>query len=233
MWSYYGSKSRIVHLYPAPKHDKIIEPFAGSARYALRYFEKDVLLIDKYKTVIDIWIWLQQCSEKDILTLPLLKKGEDLRTIDISEAERSFLGMMAGIASVAPRNKISAFSAEQNGRKNYLKRVANNLHKIKHWNFQCEDYLNIKNQKSTWFIDPPYQFGGHAYVHGNDKINFSELKSWCEDREGQVVVCENMSATWMKFNPLSKMRGANRLHTIEAIWTNEHTHYNNVQQQLF
>ena len=29
MFSYYGSKSKIVHLYPTPKFDKIIEPFAG------------------------------------------------------------------------------------------------------------------------------------------------------------------------------------------------------------
>ena len=31
MFSYYGSKSKIVDYYPPPKHKKIIEPFAGSA----------------------------------------------------------------------------------------------------------------------------------------------------------------------------------------------------------
>ena len=233
MWSYYGSKSRIVHLYPAPKEDKIIEPFAGSARYSLKYFDRQVLLTDKYQTVIDIWIWLQQCSEQDILGLPLLNKGGDLRELNISPPERAFLGMMAGIASVSPRNKISAFSAEQNGRKNYLKRVANNLHKIRHWKFLCADYTQLENETATWFIDPPYQVGGHAYVFGNDQINFPHLKTWCETRNGQTIVCENMSATWMDFKPLSKMRGANRLHTTEAIWTNQHTHYNNSQQLLF
>jgi site-specific DNA-adenine methylase len=35
MFSYYGSKSKIVKYYPCPAHDKIIEPFAGSARYSL------------------------------------------------------------------------------------------------------------------------------------------------------------------------------------------------------
>ena len=30
MFSYYGSKSKIAHLYPAPQYDRIIEPFAGS-----------------------------------------------------------------------------------------------------------------------------------------------------------------------------------------------------------
>lgn len=37
MFSYYGSKSKIVDLYQPPKFDKIIEPFAGSARYSLKY----------------------------------------------------------------------------------------------------------------------------------------------------------------------------------------------------
>lgn len=36
MWSYFGSKANVVKLYPKPKHTKIIEPFAGTARYALR-----------------------------------------------------------------------------------------------------------------------------------------------------------------------------------------------------
>ena len=30
MFSYYGSKSKIVGYYPKPEHNKIIEPFAGS-----------------------------------------------------------------------------------------------------------------------------------------------------------------------------------------------------------
>lgn len=48
MWSYYGAKTNLVGYYPKPKYDRIIEPFAGSARYALKYFDRDILLIDKY-----------------------------------------------------------------------------------------------------------------------------------------------------------------------------------------
>jgi len=53
MWSYYGSKSKVVDLYPPPKQDKIIEPFAGSARYALKWFDRDILLVDKYPVIVD------------------------------------------------------------------------------------------------------------------------------------------------------------------------------------
>jgi site-specific DNA-adenine methylase len=76
MWSYYGAKTKIIHLYPPPQYDLIIEPFAGSARYALRYYDHDVILVDKYKTIVDIWKWLQKCSRQDILKLPHLKEGE-------------------------------------------------------------------------------------------------------------------------------------------------------------
>lgn len=233
MWSYYGSKSRVVHLYPKPIYDKIIEPFAGSARYSLLHFDRQVTLCDKYKVITDIWQWLQQCSEQDILGLPLLRKGEDLRTINLSEPERNFLGMLAGIASTQPRNKISAFSAEQNGRKNYLKRIASQLHKIRHWEIINGSYEDLKNETATWFIDPPYQFGGHAYVHSNKLIDFSKLSDWNKQREGQVIVCENMKADWMQFKPLSKMRGANGLHTTEAIWSNLPTNYHFIQIDLF
>lgn len=186
MFSYYGSKSKIAKYYPAPKHDSIIEPFAGSARYSLIHFEKDVTLVDKYDVVVKIWKWLQKCSPKDILSLPKLSKGEDLRSCNLSDDELLFLGMCAGIASTQPRNKISSYAAEQNGRKNKFKIVADQLYKIKHWNIIHGDYIDIENKVATYFIDPPYQFGGHAYVE--NKINYTELASWCRSRGANYSV---------------------------------------------
>src|SRR6185436_14939147 len=186
MWSYYGSKSRVVHLYPKPVEDKIIEPFAGSARYALRYWQKEVLLVDKYDVVIKVWKYLQQCSPGDILGLPKLTTGMELDKLPLAEEERLFLGLLAGVASTMPRNKVSAFSGEQNGRKNKMKNIANQLHKIKHWEFLHGSYEEIPNQRATWFIDPPYEFGGHAYVESD--INFVVLAEWSRNRDGQVIV---------------------------------------------
>lgn len=54
MWSYYGSKTKLVDLYPPPKFDKIIEPFAGTAKYSMKYWENDVILIEKYDVVYNI-----------------------------------------------------------------------------------------------------------------------------------------------------------------------------------
>jgi len=218
MFSYYGSKSRIVHLYPAPLHEKIIEPFAGSARYSLKYYDHDVTLVDKYEVIVRVWLWLQKCSVQDILGLPELKKGLDLRDLNISEDERLFLGLCCGIAATVPRNKVSPFAAEQNSRKNRWKRIADQLHKIRHWTIIHGDYQDIKNENATWFIDPPYQYGGSAYKE--NKVDFKSLGEWCQTRNGQVMVCENMRSDWMPFQPLSEMRGANQKFQTEAIWTN-------------
>lgn len=230
MFSYYGSKSLIVGKYPRPICDKIIEPFAGSARYALKYYDRDVLLVDKYEVAIRIWKWLQQCSTGDILGLPILKKGMDIRTLNVSTAEKEFLGMIAGVASISPRWTVSAYSSEQNGRKNYYRNLSKQLYKIKHWKIECRSYETIPDQKATWFIDPPYQVGGHAYVE--NKIDYPALREWIESREGQIIVCENTKADWMPFKPMVRNVGAMST-TTEAIWSNLKTNYDNDQLSAF
>lgn len=227
MWSYYGSKSRLIPLYPRPKYDKIIEPFAGSARYALEYYDREILLVDKYEVIVKVWHYLQQCSSHDILSLPVLKKGDKISEHNLSEGERLFLGMLAGASSTSPRNTVSMFSAEQNGRKNKMKNIANQLHKIKHWKIIHGSYLDLKNEKATWFIDPPYQYGGSAYKE--NKIDYLTLGSWCKNRDGQIIVCENTKADWMNFTAISKQRGSNLKFTTEAVWLNEYKK----QLQLF
>lgn len=232
MWSYYGSKSNLVDFYPPPKFGKIIEPFAGSARYALKYWDRDVLLVDAYDVVVKIWHYLQQCSEQDILGLPKMKKGDDIRTYGLSDQELLFLSMMAGASSTAPRYKVSPFTAEKNGYRNLYKVIASKLHRIKHWKIEHGEYIGIPNQEATWFIDPPYQFGGHAYVMSSRNIDFDHLSSWCEGRKGQSIVCENTKATWMSFSPLKRHRGSKNT-TVEAMWTNQPTSCNVKQTELF
>lgn len=221
----------MVHLYPTPVHDKIIEPFAGSARYALRYWQKEVLLVDKYEVVVKVWKYLQKCSPADILGLPRLQTGMELDKLGLSEEECLFLGLLAGIASIQPRNKVSRFCGEQNGNKNKLKNIAANLHKIRHWEIIHGSYEDIPNQNATWFIDPPYEFGGHAYVES--EIDFKSLGEWCRSRFGQTIVCENTKASWLDFKPMAQMRGANGIYTTEAVWSNLPMAYDFQQAVLF
>lgn len=234
MWSYYGAKTNIIDLYPAPKHDLIIEPFAGTARYALKYFDRDVILIEKYEVVSGIWKWLQQCSEKDVLSLPrFLKKGDRLDEMSFSSPEaKHLIGFLMGFSTTKPRSQATIKYEQRPNFLNFsLKRMAANLYKIKHWKIVCGSYEQAPSVIATWFIDPPYQFGGHSYVESSKNINFSELASWSKKREGQVIVCENNKANWMDFVPLGSHRTVRGLQK-EVIWTNEQTVFNNKQLQL-
>ena len=217
MFSYYGSKSKIVHLYPPPKHGLIIEPFAGSARYALRYFDREVLLIDKYPVIVEIWKYLQQASEKDILGLPKLQKQERIPD-SLSVIEKRLLGFMVVNAAAAPQSKVCSFEGINVERD--LKRVANNLHKIRHWKIQLGTYLDAPSVEATWFIDPPYFKGGEHYVHSTKQLDFEQLSDWCKSRKGQTIVCENSAASWLPFNRLCRMHGSMKA-TTEVFWTNE------------
>lgn len=41
---YFGSKWLVGKHYPAPMHETIVEPFAGSACYSLHHFDRKVVL---------------------------------------------------------------------------------------------------------------------------------------------------------------------------------------------
>ena len=230
MWSYYGAKTKLMHHYPTPKEDLIIEPFAGTARYALEYWERDVLLVDKYDIIVKIWKWLQECSPKDILSLPSLKQGQNIKEMGFDENELLLMSFYAGGGGSVPQYKVSKFG-EQNS-KSFQKKIASNLHKIKHWKIIQGSFEDIPNQKATWYVDPPYQFGGHKYKESNNKIDFEKLGKWCESREGQVIVCENTKADWMDFKPMIQFNGLRKI-TTEAIWSNQSTAFDNEQISMF
>ena len=231
MFSYYGSKGKVIDYYPPPKHNKIIEPFAGSARYSLKYFENDIELIELYPVIAGIWKYLQNCSEKDILKLPILKKGDLINRDDFDCIEQA--NLMGFIISVATRNpKLTVSPFAESKIESEIKKIASNLYKIKHWKITECSYNEIDNVEATWFIDPPYQFGGEHYVKNNKNIDFNYLANWCKNRKGQVIVCENTKADWLDFKPMVNMQGA--VHkTVEAIWSNLPTNYDNLQQSLF
>ncbi len=231
MFSYYGCKTRIVKHYPPPKHDLIIEPFAGSARYALRFWDRDVILVDKYKVIIDVWKWLQKCSYNDINSLPRMTFGEhvDDYTWDCPE-QRDFMGFLMGFATEAPRRTVTVKLKERPNYLNYsLQRIAKQIEHIKHWDIRLGSYEDLENQEATWFIDPPYSLsGGDKYKNGSNKIDFMELGKWCKSRNGFVIVCESVEATWLPFKKLKRAK-TQRGYLTEGIWCNQPTAFDNEQ----
>jgi len=229
MFSYYGSKSKIVDYYPPPKHKRIIEPFAGSARYSLKYWQNDVLLVDKYHVIVEVWNYLKNASEQDILGLPKLQKGEDLRNFNLEEIEMKFMGFLVTGGVESPRYRVASFNGVDVERD--LKKISKLIHRIKHWEIKLGSYDELENDEATWFIDPPYQFGGEHYIESTKNIDFNKLAEWCKNRKGQVIVCENTKADWLPFKPMVDMQGA-MFKTTEAIWSNHKTNYDAVQQSL-
>lgn len=233
MFSYYGAKTNIVHLYPKPIHDLIIEPFAGSARYALRYWDRDVILYDRYEVIINIWKWLQQCSTKDVLGLPRIKYSEHIDTYKLTPVERDFMGFIMGRAAETPRRTATVkYFHRPNFLNHSLKRMAGNLHKIKHWKIVLGDYTQTENRIATWFIDPPYMKGGDRYKFNSKMLNYEDLALYCRSRQGQVIVCEQKGATWLPFNDFTSHKTTNG-YTKEVIWMNEKSVFNNQQLILF
>lgn len=222
MFYYYGRKEKVFKYYPKPKHDIIIEPFAGSAVYSLKNYEKNIIILDKDERIINIWNYLKETSSDEILSLPLLTKGQSLNDEEfnnLSNVQKDLISFFTNPSSSQPKRSVGKFNIwhEKN-----RKRLSEDVNKIRHWQIQLGDYKDIPNQDATWFIDPPYQGnGGKYYKHGNKGIDYDELSQWVQSREGQVIVCENSEANWLPFRPLKRLQGQ-RHKTIEVIWENDH-----------
>ena len=225
MFSYYGSKNKIAKLYPLPKYDLIIEPFAGAAWYSVLHRNKNVLLNEKYEVIYNIWNWLiSEASSELILKHKDFFVGQDISQIDLDKAHKDLIGFCINRGSIAPKSIVQKWSCQVASKPNWasttafsLERIAKLLPEIKHWQIQFGDYKNLPDIEATWFIDPPYQFGGEHYSV-ND-IDYLELADWCKTRKGQVIVCENTKANWLPFTALTEIQGQ-RVKTTEAVFYN-------------
>lgn len=218
MWSYYGSKSKLVNLYPEPKHDLIIEPFAGSARYALKYWDRDVIILDKHKPIIDLWNWLQKASDNDLDNLPRLREGENLDNFNLSYGEFLFMSFIVNEGNFGLRKTATKRAAPKINHK--IETTKDILPKIKHWDIRLGSYQDLDNVKATWFIDPPYIDGGQYYPESNKNIDYTHLADWCKSRKGQVIVCENNNADWLPFTHLKEHWGGIKKSTEVVYYQN-------------
>jgi len=215
MFSYYGSKSKIVKKYPPPLYDIIVEPFAGSARYSLLYNDKQVILNDSYRVIYNIWKYLITATEQQINDLPVMVKGDDVRDLNITDVEKELMGFMVNRGVAYPHNIYTTWPSDTNEIQKCKNRILNYLDKIRHWQIRNEDYRKLENIEATWYIDPPYQKGGERYIKNH--IDYVQLAEWCKSRKGQVIVCENGDADWLDFEFLSSLQGQKKK-TNELIW---------------
>ena len=89
---YYGGKFRVAPKYAAPKHDTIIEPFAGSAGYSVRYHDRNIILVEKDPVLVGVWSYLIKASPAEILALPDVPPGTSVDDYGLCQEARWFVG---------------------------------------------------------------------------------------------------------------------------------------------
>lgn len=218
-FSYYGGKWRSAPRYPAPASETIIEPFAGSAGYALRHPHLDVRLFDSDPVVAGVWEYLIGVSSGEIMRLPATVEHVDDLTLP-TEAKH-LIGFWLNKGMTHPCKQPSAW-VRSGIRPNSAWgeairfRIASQLQFIRHWSITCGPYWDAPDITATWFIDPPYASRvGQRYRHS--KIDFDALAAWCKTRRGQAIVCEQDGADWLPFKSLGAVKST-RGSSHEVAW---------------
>lgn len=230
VFNYFGSKSKLVRLYPEPEYDTIIEPFCGSARYALWYYNRNVILCDADPRICRIWKWLiKDATVADIQSLPELVQGESRKRhkyLSIEEQWLLSLLVNRGHASIGQCETMTEWSYDQgDGNIPRFKRFAiRMLPRIRHWKIFNTLYQKLRiNPCATWFIDPPYNYAaGDSYRYGQSAIDYARLAKWVRSRRGQVIVCEHPQATWLPFTPLKTRQMGIKGTLKEAMFTEDY-----------
>lgn len=221
-FSYFGGKFMRSRYYPPPRHATIIEPFAGAAGYSVRYYTRNVVLYDTSPYVAGVWRYLLSTPASEILRLPLVEAGEDVRTLPIPQEAQWLLGFWINQGSSVPKRTVGG--RRSNKRAGYYatwgapsrERLARQVEKIRHWRIHEADYREAPDIEATWFVDPPYQKHPEHYPHAI--ADYGALATWCQARQGQVVVCETEGAAWLPFTPVTTVAGTLHRNTTEVMW---------------
>jgi hypothetical protein len=223
---FYGSKWNIARHYPAPLPGLVVEPFAGGAGYATFYGCPQVALYDADPIIAGVWAYLLRVTPDEIMSLPDLPAvGDCVDDHDLPQEAKWLIGFWLNRGSAQPKKSRTAYSArtdraQLNWSRRAKERIASQLPLIGGWTVRNAPYDAAPDVRATWFVDPPYGDKGRFYRVGfND---FDALGSWCDDRQGRLIVCERDDATWLPFSPLGSFKSSLG-RASEGIFTRDET----------
>lgn len=225
-FGYYGGKWRdALKNYPEPEFDTIVEPFAGSAGYSLRYASRNVILCDRDPVLVAVWRYLIGVEAKEILSIPDLPRDGSVEDLKISQEAKWLVGFWLNRGTASPRKSPSKWMRDGIRPGSFWgervrQTIASQVGLIRHWKVHHGNYEDCPAPRTaTWFVDPPYELAGQHYRFGSDELDYKSLADWCRSRSGQVIVCENQGAKWLPFRKLAdvKTTRADR-RSIEVVW---------------
>jgi len=240
-FAYYGAKHNLARKYPKPQHDVIVEPFAGSAAYSVKWATDSthVILYDADPAVVELWHRLQSMTTSDLNALDR-HAAHDAITCDplvaASGGGTSLAATLAGRSRVITPRMRKDWPALR-------KRIERALPRVRRWEINHGAYHEAPTMNATWFIDPPYSVhelgyssvndaSGNGYRHGASGIDYRHLADWCTSRHGQVIVCEQAPANWLPFTAFHEQLNAQNDARTEVVWTNDGW-YAPIQTTLF
>jgi site-specific DNA-adenine methylase len=232
-FSYYGAKSKLLDCYPAPKHDLIIEPFAGGACYSLRHGEgRSVWLNDLDPGVFAMWTFIRDAVPEWLARIPdRVEPGQRASTL-VAGAPAALVSILQAEANQGTQGARGVHDQVTSMGAKCWPRIKDKLQwaheKVQGWQITNLPYelvgaMHLEGyQRATYFIDPPYDNpAGRRYRQ--QVVDYNALAQWTLARKGQIIVCENVGAQWLPFEPLVTRRGIRsryqRSNASEAIYT--------------
>lgn len=225
-FGYYGGKWMHAKRYPEPLYGRIVEPFAGSAGYSVRYPDRKVILCELDPKVAAVWRYLLRVTPFEVLGIPDVPLDGTLDDLPgLCQEARWLIGFWLNKGNQRPCHQPSAWmrSGKYPGSfwgDRVRQTIASQIEVIRHWQIIEGDYRGLEiSGPATWFVDPPYEKMGRHYTHGSAGINYLDLAAWCRGREGQVIACEGGEADWLPFESLGALRTTRKGRpAIEAVW---------------
>ena len=240
-FNHFGSKHKLAKYYGSPREELVIEPFAGGANYSLYWDCRNVKLYDLDSDVYELWDYLINCSENDILNLPdYIDDVKELQDLSHPAA----LLISAWLKATSPKgvivNSKLGFYKRKFARGETSVWCASVKHRIirqkpliKTWTIENCSYEDIPDYNAHYFIDPPYRdLETIGYKHGRSGIDYTHLGEWCRSRQGSVTVCEMLyqqddylptlePSPWLPFVPLKQHKNNNGKEYTEVYWSSD------------